>query len=83
MPVPGLTAAIAPATSPSVMRRMRAPASRTSSMYFWWRGRSRIVIVMFEVSVPFAFAARRMFSPIGRRRSTTSAISAPTASFSM
>ena len=31
-----------PATSPSVISRMRAPALRTAAISSWWRGRSRI-----------------------------------------
>ena len=38
----GQPVAIAPATSPSVMDRTRAPASRTSAIRSSWRGRSRI-----------------------------------------
>ena len=46
VPEPGRHAAIAPATSPSEINRMRAPAPRTSSISCAWRGRSSTHTVM-------------------------------------
>ena len=42
MPLSGREVAITPATSPSLISRMRAPALRTAAISSWWRGRSRI-----------------------------------------
>src|SRR5213075_1710122 len=39
-PVPATQAAMPAERSPSVIRRMRAPASRISAISFSWRGRS-------------------------------------------
>ena len=44
-PVPSRAAMIAPATSPSAMNLIRAPASRTSLTRPSWRGRSRMTTV--------------------------------------
>ena len=45
VPAPGHPVAIAPATSPSVMRRIRAPVALTSAIRASCRGRSRITAV--------------------------------------
>ena len=82
-PVPGRAAEIAPATSPSVMNRMRAPASRTSCTSCSWRGRSRIHTVTSSGCPCLAFATRRTFSATGAVMSMTSAASGPVAIFSM
>ena len=81
--MPGRAAEIAPATSPSEMKLIRAPASRTSRTRSSCRGRSRMHTVTSETSLLFALATRRMFSAIGAVRSITSAASGPTAIFSM
>ena len=82
-PVPSRAAAMAPATSPSVMNLMRAPASRTSCTSCSCRGRSRMQTVTSPRELFFALATRRMFSAIGAVMSTTSAASGPVAIFSM
>ena len=79
MPEFGLHAEIAPATSPSVMSRIRAPASRTSAISFSWRGRSRMHTVMSDTDRCLALATARMFSPIGAVMSMASTASGPTA----
>ena len=57
--------AMAPATSPSVISRMRAPVERTSSIRSAWRGRSRITAVTSRTDSPLASATARMLS-VGR-----------------
>ncbi|SLJ82344.1 Uncharacterised protein [Mycobacteroides abscessus subsp. abscessus] len=79
VPDSGRAVEMAPATSPSEMRRMRAPASRTCWISSAWRGRSRMHTVTSETLRLFAFATRRMFSPMGAEMSITSAASGPTA----
>ena len=74
---------IAPATSPSWMRRTRAPAARTSRIRSAWRSRSRITAVTSRIDSPFAFATASRFAFGGASGSMTAAASAPTASFSM
>ena len=81
--VRGMAATIAPATSPSVIRNARAPASRISRTISSWRGRARIVTVTSSGRLPFAFATARMFSATGAVRSIASAASGPVAIFSM
>ena len=49
-PESGHAVEMAPATSPSGMSRMRAPASRTSAIRSSWRSRSRITTVISEMS---------------------------------
>ena len=83
MPVSGRAAMIAPATSPSVMNLIRAPVARISSTSLSCRGRSSTTTVMSSIALPLALAVRLMFSATGSRMSTTSAASAPVASFSM
>ena len=80
---PSRAALIAPAMSPSVMNRIRAPASRTCSTSSAWRGRSRMQTVSSETDERFTFAIRRRFSFTPAVMSITSAASGPTASFSM
>ena len=82
-PVPSRAAAIAPATSPSVMNLIRAPASRTSRTSCSCRGRSRMQTVTSPVEQCLALATRRMFSAIGAVMSIASAASGPVAIFSM
>jgi succinate dehydrogenase / fumarate reductase iron-sulfur subunit len=55
-PVPSRAPAIAPATSPSVMRRIRAPASRISWMPSSWRGRSSMTTITSRTSQPLRLA---------------------------
>ena len=54
VPAPGQPVAMAPATSPSVMRRMRAPVERTSAIRSSWRGRSRMTAVRSRTGRPSA-----------------------------
>ena len=74
---------MAPATSPSVISRMRAPVPRTSSISSAWRGRSRITAVTSRTDSPLASATARMLSVADCSRLTLPAASGPTASFSM
>ena len=74
---------IAPATSPSVISRMRAPAARTSAMSFRCRGLSRMQTVISDAVALRILATRPMFSPIGAVMSIASAASGPTAILSM
>ena len=55
-PESGHAVEMAPATSPSGMSRMRAPASRTSAMIASWRGRSRMTAVTSRTLSPLALA---------------------------
>ncbi|NKU49304.1 hypothetical protein GS876_08055 [Rhodococcus hoagii] len=82
-PESGRAVAMAPATSPSEISRMRAPVSRISRMMSACRGRSRIVTVVSDTARFLAFATRRMFSATPAARSMTSAASGPTAILSM
>ncbi len=75
----GRHAEIAPATSPSVISRIRAPASRTSSISCSWRGRSSTHTVRSATETLLALATWRMFSPIGAVMSMASTASGPTA----
>ena len=75
----GRHAEIAPATSPSVISRIRAPASRTSAISCSCRGRSRMHTVMSDTDRFLALATWRMFSPIGAVMSMASTASGPTA----
>ena len=79
VPELGRHAEIAPATSPSEISRMRAPASRTSAMSCSWRGRSRMHTVTSRTDSPLTLATARTFSPIGAVMSMTSTASGPTA----
>ena len=74
---------MAPATSPSGMRRMRAPVDRISAMRSAWRSRSSTTAVTSGTDSPLALATASMFSVTERRRSTTPTHSGPTAIFSM
>ena len=78
-----VAAAMAPATSPSVIKNTRAPTSRTSVIKPAWRSRSRIVTVISSGRTPFAFATRRTFSAGDAVMSIASAASGPAATFSM
>ena len=82
-PVSGRAATMAPATSPSLMNLMRAPASRISCTRAAWRGRSSTQTVTSLLLMPLALATRAMFLDTGRRMSTWSAASGPATSFSM
>lgn len=79
VPECGRQAEIAPATSPSVISRMRAPVARTSSISWACRGRSRMHTVMSRTDNAFTFATALMFSAIGAVMSSTCAASGPTA----
>ena len=82
-PVPERADMMAPATSPSLMNLIRAPASRTSWTSCLCRGRSRITTVTSCGDLPLARATARTLSATGAAMSTTSAASGPVASFSM
>mmetsp|Transcript_13816 Transcript_13816/g.35488 ORF Transcript_13816/g.35488 Transcript_13816/m.35488 type:complete len:209 (+) Transcript_13816:401-1027(+) len=72
------------ATSPSLMRRMRAPASRTSLMSCSWRGRSRMTAVTSLMDFRFASAtASRLRLVLYLRLTECGRTSGPTTSFSM
>ena len=79
VPEPGRHAEIAPATSPSVISRIRAPVARTSSISWACRGRSRMHTVMSGTDRPLTLATARMLSAIGAVMSSTWAASGPTA----
>ena len=83
VPAPGHPVAMAPATSPSVMRRMRAPVARTSAMSPSWRGRSRMTAVRSRTGRPTASESAARFSVGVRRMSQAPLARGPTASFSM
>ena len=69
---------MAPATSPSEISRMRAPASRTSAIS-WRAGAGRARTTVMSATEDLALATRRMFSPMGAVMSMTSTASGPTA----
>ena len=83
MPVPSRAAMIAPATSPSVISLIRAPAARTSAMSCSCRGRSRMTTVTSCVEQPLARATARMLSLGVASMSTTSAAVGPVTSLDM
>ena len=70
-------------TSPSVMRRTRAPASRMAWMPSSWRGRSRTTTMMSRMSQARRSATRPNVWPSGRSSESRSATSLPAAIFSM
>src|SRR3954465_2310361 len=80
---PCRAAAIAGATSPSVMMLTFAPASRRPAIRSAFRSRSRTTTVMSVGFAPFAAAARSTFSCGEAVMSTTSATSGPAAILSM
>src|SRR3954447_8756606 len=82
-PDSGHAVEMAPATSPSGIRRMRAPAARTSAMSSLWRSRSRMTAVRSRTSRPTALATCSRFSVGDRLMSMAPAASGPTAIFSM
>src|SRR5215471_15671592 len=71
-PVPSRAAMIAPATSPSVMSWIRAPAARTSEISSACRGRSRMTTVTSCEEHALALATLAMLCATGASRSTTS-----------
>ena len=79
MPLSGCAAAMAPATSPSMMKRTLAPAARMSSTSCLWRGRSSTTTVMSAGRTPFASATAWMFSAVDFVMSTAPTASGPTA----
>ncbi len=81
--MPSRAAMIAPATSPSEMNLIRAPAALTSSASVSCRGRSRMQTVRSATFSPLARAMAFRFVRIGALMSMTSAESGPTTSFSM
>ena len=78
-----MTASSAAETSPSVMKRIRLPASRIWRTPSAWRSRSRITVVISVGLTPRRSATRLTTSPIGSSRLRQSAISGPPTSFSM
>ena len=83
MPVPSRAAMIAPATSPSVIRWIRAPAARTSAISSACRGRSRMTTVTSCGEQPLALATAAMLAAGGASMSTMPAASGPVASLVM
>ncbi len=82
-PASGQALAIAPYTSPSLMRRMRAPLARTSSISSAWRGRSRMTAVRSRTDSCFDFAIQRRFWVGLAVMSIAPTASGPTAILSM
>src|SRR6185312_4600060 len=70
-PVSGSVVLMTPATSPSVIRWMRAPASLSEAMISAWRGRSSTQTVICEASTPLALASERALSAADLSRSMT------------
>ncbi len=64
-PVPGRTAISTPATSPSVISRMRAPAARMRAMPSSWRGRSSTTTIRSPTCTPRRSAMRRSTVSMG------------------
>ena len=83
MPESGQAVEMAAGASPCGIRRMRAPASRTSAMTSLCRSRSRITTVSSLTVSPFAFATPSRFSVIDLVMSMAPIASGPTAIFSM
>ncbi len=81
--MPSRAAMIAPATSPSVMSWIRAPAARTSVMRSACRGRSRMTTVTSCGEQPLALATLPMLCATGASMSTTSAATGPVTSLDM
>ncbi len=79
MPDSGRQAEIAPATSPSEISRIRAPAARTSSISLACRGRSRMQTVTSETDALRTLAIRWMLAAMGEVMSMKSATSGPPA----
>ena len=82
-PDSGQAAEMAPATSPSGMSRMRAPASRHSLMMPACRSRSRMTAVTSSTSLRSAFDTHFRLALTEAVRSMASAASGPVAIFSM
>ena len=78
-----MTANSAADTSPSLMKRIRAPALRISLTASSWRGRSSMMIVTSPGSVRLRSATRAITSVSGASRLRQSAIAGPPAIFSM
>ena len=82
-PDSGQAVEMAPATSPSGMSRMRAPASRHSFTTWAWRSRSRMTAVTSATSFRRAFATHLRLALTEAVRSMASAASGPVATFSI
>ena len=82
-PVSGHEVAMAPATSPSVISRIRAPVLRTEAMSSACRGRSRMATARSRTEVPLALATASRLSSMDWVMSMHPADRGPTASFSM
>jgi hypothetical protein len=83
MPESNQAVAIAAGASPCSMRRMRAPASRTSAMRSSWRGRLRMTAVTSRTDSPLALATALRLSVGEALMSMTPLASGPTAILSM
>ncbi len=81
--MPGCAAAIAGATSPSVISSTFAPASRSSSISASCLGRSRTTTATSLTETPFAWATARTLSVGEASIETASADSGPVAILSM
>ena len=79
-----IVVAMTPATSPSLISMMRAPASRVLAIRSLWRSRSRMHATRSEIWHFFAWARLRRLLATGASRSTTpSGKPPPTAILSM
>ena len=82
-PASAETANSAAETSPSLMKRIRAPASRICLTPSSWRGRSSMITVTSPTDLPLRSATLAITSPSGSVEAEQSAISGPPAIFSM
>ena len=82
-PVSGQAVAMAPATSPSVISRIRAPVLRTAAINSACRGRSRMATARSRTEVPLDLATASRLCSMDWVMSMHPADAAPTASFSM
>ena len=83
MPVPSRAAMIAPATSPSVIRWILAPVSRTCAISFSCRGRSRMTTVTSCGEHALALATAATLAAGDAVMSTMPAAAGPVASLFM
>lgn len=82
-PEPGIAQAMAAATSPSEIMRIRAPASRTCSFSAAWRGRSSMTTVTSATGLPSAALMATRLAPTLAVMSMACAAAGPTAIFCM
>ena len=83
MPVDSIAVAMHASTSPSEIKRIRAPAARTSLIRSAWRGRSRMMTQTSLIGLSSALATASRFSRTGASMCTYGAAFGPTASFFM